>query len=509
MRTRMSRDSLYNSPYKFIYSGLRYYIYDKSNWQLKDSITLIQNLDTSYIHSNIIERGDTMNIYYHMVMAHSSSWDRSLLMRLRISPSGQVIDTTQLIDQVVPLHFFDNPTYYTEHRDTLHQIYNDIVLGKCYFRLFHKKYDLSGNELSFERLNPFIKDTCDSPLGLEFSSEIKELKGNYYMIAYGVHVDSSMKYYGLGTYGYMLHFDSSFNFIQGVSLMIDSTYDVYSGGVDLEWLPANVSLPNLLDFNDSNYVYGGKGRYETELSHNNFYSTCRNILAKSSRTYNPLPELKQVYYAEAPDYYSDWLFYPYFEFNLENLNFGSICTDIKGAQAGAKDYVLYSTDKYSQDRSRTWIEVVGRDFIPKYSIMISDSVMVNEVKGVLQAEDGKLIVYGTTWDRAIGTIDRYLTQPYLLLLSEDGFPLSVFNAQHTQVTESLEVYPNPTTHTLHIKEDVHLLGKHYTVTAIDGQQVLTGIYRGSIDLQSLPVGAYILTLSQGNKQHIAKFVKRE
>jgi hypothetical protein len=80
------------------------------------------------------------------------------------------------------------------------------------------------------------------------------------------------------------------------------------------------------------------------------------------------------------------------------------------------------------------------------------------------------------------------------------------NAQDIQ-TVKMEVWPNPTSHTLNVKTDMGIHAE-YIITNVLGEVVVSGSFnRNSLDVSHLPAGMYVITVQNRFQKGSQRFVK--
>gem|GEM_PF-4969949 len=106
------------------------------------------------------------------------------------------------------------------------------------------------------------------------------------------------------------------------------------------------------------------------------------------------------------------------------------------------------------------------------------------------------------YDRALSPteIDRLFTDDF----TDTTSGTSVQNL----VVLPLQLYPNPATDVLNLRLEDGGSEATYVITDLQGRELLSGRYEGSLDVSALPAGMYVTSLRQGSRFYRGKFVKR-
>jgi hypothetical protein len=126
---------------------------------------------------------------------------------------------------------------------------------------------------------------------------------------------------------------------------------------------------------------------------------------------------------------------------------------------------------------------------------------------VFAMDDGGAVLLNTVKDPAVSeNIQMYYTE--VMRVDANCNLLGVKELNRQQV-KTLNVYPNPATSTINVSNFKELKQASYTVSTVTGQQVLQGtLKQENIEVNTLPVGHYILTLAKNGVLHSGRFVKQ-
>ena len=175
----------------------------------------------------------------------------------------------------------------------------------------------------------------------------------------------------------------------------------------------------------------------------------------------------------------------------------------------------------STDRGKTWANLIdsatyGR--IKNFTCYNPQNIAFNNSReSVLNwsTDGGKTWKYCDIEELIINTINvpriiytsentSYIFLEEQIIKAELNVPTSV---KETTLQEGM-VYPNPAKQSLNIDLEKVPINSNYTISDIQGQRILSGIFVGSgIDISTLPPGVYQITIESSGNNYTEIFVK--
>ncbi|MEL7160808.1 MAG: T9SS type A sorting domain-containing protein, partial [Bacteroidota bacterium] len=125
-----------------------------------------------------------------------------------------------------------------------------------------------------------------------------------------------------------------------------------------------------------------------------------------------------------------------------------------------------------------------------------------------QPRDVQWFRTGSSWRRLAGsTTGAIMIRP--LLSGFGGFATNTDDPA-PEATALVEVYPNPTNGTLHLRPrpGYDLLGMQYRLFSANGALLQGGVTRATVELGDLPAGLYLLEVSDGKVRSHHKIIRR-
>ncbi len=492
-----------------LHNDLKYVLLDKRTGNIAKEFYKNAVPDTAYWISNVYISGDILNIYYHQVLKHSSSYLKNVTYVMRYNAQLQLIEEKPLLSNVVSGDFYTSPSFYFENNGRIHEIYREKFFNKSNALLQHKSYDALGHELSYQRLNKMVQDSFYS-FDDESLLPVKILNNKICFLTVlndSIPGSNPVKFW-------VYDKDMNYEFYRTIRAEqdYDSDTEYYTEPLHYTFDLANA---NLLDLTDTSYVLGGLMDKDTVLSMYNetFQGFGPGFVHRSLDSLKP----NKDFYTEMVNTHSplDSILYRYYglgHYAVQYRNYPMV-------GRGNNHYILSMPFSYGQLKDSSgqtiynpftgdqiYVKRMNKNFEDQLTFFVLDSNQTIDPQGCMVTTEGYSVVYGSIRNYGGG---NYQYRPYILVIDNRGNPLGGLHAENTYSSRELILYPNPTRELLHLPQWMYPYRGTYKIVDISGQVIKFAEFENSvIDLGSVPSGQYLIQIQCKEQIYTSRFVKK-